>query len=788
MGSPTLLGLLLVLLGYLPLVGGPGYEGALVAGLVAPGWTGVGAVLLLRRRVLREGALRRGELSALALGSGSAHAGAVLLAALVHALRLGACEPLRDFALLALGPMAGCLLAAFVAVTLALLVCPRLGRLGLRGALAAPTLVALGLAAPLASAAAGLGRVYCTATVQVFDPFVGHFAGPLYDMIDPDLARLGALRAATLLSVLGAAALLAALELRLGRGALRGRLPALRVASTSPLVVALGGLALALGLGLGLVQPGLVPTERVLAAALPGRASAPGCVVWYSPGVAARAGERVARECAAHRLQLSRALGLSKRLGPGSVRVLLFADAKEKQRLLGAGVTSVAKPWRRELYLQAGPYPHPVLGHELVHVLLAPIAGGPLGVPGALGGLVPDPLRVEGLAVALAPGEGAEPSVRELARVMLELGRLPSAADLTGLSFYGTSAARAYTASGAFVEYLLEVRGARDVRAWYGGAELERVTGRSLPELDTDFRVWLRARPAPPALVELARPRFTEPAVFERRCPHAAARRLAAASAACGIDTTLVARELHAALRLDPTRSEARTELPLCAARAGEPGRALSEASALLAAAGSSPASRRQLRAVAGDAAWQLGDDAGAAAHYGALLGEPLLGAELRSVALKAWALGEGGGARRVVQAGLLDAERAPARASAELGAAVAAPELAPAVRAAAAYLLGLRLLEEAPERALELLDLAARGPLPLPEHRAEAQARAVVAACLAGQPERARALLSALEQGAALERARRERLGRLVERCSALPEPRVPGADSGGGRAGRDR
>ena len=36
---------------------------------------------------------------------------------------------------------------------------------------------------------------------------------------------------------------------------------------------------------------------------------------------------------------------------------------------MGAADTYIAKPWRREVYVQAAGYPHPVLGHELMHVL-----------------------------------------------------------------------------------------------------------------------------------------------------------------------------------------------------------------------------------------------------------------------------------------------------------------------------------------------------------------------------------------------------------------------------------
>ena len=66
-----------------------------------------------------------------------------------------------------------------------------------------------------------------------------------------------------------------------------------------------------------------------------------------------------------------------------------FRDAADKKRLMGAGDTYIAKPWRREVYLQVAAYPHPVLGHELAHVIAGAFGQGPFHVAGPLGGLWP---------------------------------------------------------------------------------------------------------------------------------------------------------------------------------------------------------------------------------------------------------------------------------------------------------------------------------------------------------------------------------------------------------------
>ena len=56
--------------------------------------------------------------------------------------------------------------------------------------------------------------------------------------------------------------------------------------------------------------------------------------------------------------------------------------------------------------MAAAPYPHPVIGHELAHVLAGSFGEGPFRVAGAAGGLVPNPGLIEGVAVA-QPRQGA---------------------------------------------------------------------------------------------------------------------------------------------------------------------------------------------------------------------------------------------------------------------------------------------------------------------------------------------------------------------------------------------
>src|SRR5436305_6123751 len=66
------------------------------------------------------------------------------------------------------------------------------------------------------------------------------------------------------------------------------------------------------------------------------------------------------------------------------IEIYLYRSAEEKRILIGAAETSFTKPWLRQIHTNDAPAPHPILRHELVHAVGAPIARGPWGVPGGL--------------------------------------------------------------------------------------------------------------------------------------------------------------------------------------------------------------------------------------------------------------------------------------------------------------------------------------------------------------------------------------------------------------------
>ncbi|MDP9037272.1 MAG: hypothetical protein M3O50_20935 [Myxococcota bacterium] len=428
--------------------------------------------------------------------------------ALLHALRVGLCDLWGGTALFVLTAGFGALMGgAWGAVVGEACRGRRSRRVGC---------VLLGLAAPLAGIVGSLARFYASPMVFQYDPFFGFFSGALYDTVVDVRPELWTYRAGSLATLTGAVLVASALK----------RTPDDRMVlydgrsnGSASSRLALGLLALAASVVMVAKGPllGHWQTADTIAAALGGRLAGARCDVVYPDSLRAAEAMLLVQDCDQELVSAETALGAHL---DGRMTAYVFRDADEKRRLMGAAETSIAKPWRREIYVQLSGFPHPVLGHEIAHVLSGTFGRGPLRIAGAAGGLWPNPGLIEGIAVAASPDDD-ELTVAQWARAMLDLGILPRAERLFSLGFLGDNAAKSYTAAGAFVGWILHERGAEVVRAWYGGASLEAMTGRPWEGLDDAFREALRHLEMPPEASSYARAKFSRPSVWARQCPHA---------------------------------------------------------------------------------------------------------------------------------------------------------------------------------------------------------------------------------------------------------------------------
>lgn len=582
---------------------GPGYELALAFGIVGP---------FLASLWVSLGQSKRSFLGSLARGG--ALFGIIWILAVLGSWMSPACERSEGYALLALGSGLGVVLAALVTESV----------MTLRSAIPALERVprwAVGVLVPLGPIAVGLHGLYASPSVFAYSEFLGYFAGPLYDRVEYRFDTLLTYRAISLMLAASCALLI--------RKEAKARWA--------------GGACLALYSGLRLSGDlfGHETSAASLSRALNGSAAWGPCTVRYAPDKTRRTeAELVARECSVHLREVSEYFGVE---APGRVTVHLFASVAEKAIWTGAGRTYVAKPWRDEVYVHASGYPHPVLRHELAHVVAARFGRGPFKIAGALAGLIPDPGRIEGFAVAAAPSESSDGTLAEWARAQLDQGAMPPLGRLFQFGFYGESSARAYGAAGAFVAFLHEQYGASTLRAWYAGAKLESLTKKSLSELEESFHDALKQENVPAVVRNAARERYSTPAVLERVCPHAVDRALAEAQEICSLDPRLAEREVERAAAWDPGAKGEALWLSDCFLRTGDS----AHASAILSPKSEdAPWVREEKTEKNADLDWLGGERERALAAYLALVERATSSAGLRALDLKIWALTTAQGSR----------------------------------------------------------------------------------------------------------------------------------------------
>lgn len=550
----TTVAVVLGAVGFLPLFGGPGYESSLASGLVAPAAAAVATAIdaAERRAAPLEGIVR-------GVCSGAFMAAIALAIATIHGVRAGMCDPLGGIVFFLITAGVGSLLGGVWGAVAGEAVAQAFPG-GRHRALCA----ALACAGPLAGIGISLLRFYASPIIFAFDPFFGYFSGTLYDTAIDLPNEICTYRAGSAAVLVGAVLVAAAMQRKVG-----GRLFVARPRDNPRAFACLVSGSLLFGVQAAIAAEGSnlghTQSARSLAAALGGRAFGDRCDIVYPDVLTEGQANLLVRDCEEQLTTDEAQLGARLR---GRITVYEFSDAAQKRKLMGAGSTSIAKPWRREVYVQLAAYPHPVLGHEIAHVVAGTFARGLFRIGGAM---LPNPGLIEGVAMVASPDDDALTDV-QWARAMLVSDLLPSSHELFSLGFLSLSAQRSYTAAAAFVQWV-EIRwGLSALHRWYAGASIESLTGSSFEALDRDFRSWLQMQAPSPEADRYAQAAFARPSVWQRKCPH-------------WVDSLVEAgircRDSHRweqsekcfaqAVAVDPGDWDARLDLALVAKSRGEP-------------------------------------------------------------------------------------------------------------------------------------------------------------------------------------------------------------------------
>ncbi len=207
------------------------------------------------------------------------------------------------------------------------------------------------------------------------------------------------------------------------------------------------------------------------------------------------------------------------------LKSFVYKDRAQKARLMGASGTQIARPWVGEIHIHGFRYPHPVLKHELAHIFAGAFARGLFKVPTRFGVLVNMAL-VEGIAVA-ADWPSDELTVHGWACAMQALGLAPDLRKaLHPFGFWSIASARAYTAAGSFVRYLVEQYGMDRLKQVYRINDFDKAYGASVSELVGEWESFLKGLALPNRDLLVAEHRFSRPSIFQKVCARSLANAL----------------------------------------------------------------------------------------------------------------------------------------------------------------------------------------------------------------------------------------------------------------------
>jgi tetratricopeptide (TPR) repeat protein len=346
-------------------------------------------------------------------------------------------------------------------------------------------------------------RLYERPPIFSYNPVFGFFPGPLYDEAIPITITLIVYRITIVFW-----GLLFLVSLRLIRGFKYRVIRAGDVLIFFTLVLVLFALNLKEEeLGISYTRDYI--TQNFLTSSL----ETEHFVIYYAPGTPeAKHIELIAEdhEWRYHQLKEFLKVNSNGTVSP-KVRSYIYPDIETRKKIIGAGDTTIANPIHREIHLVYDSFPHPVLKHELTHVISSEFGMKILRISPKVG-------LIEGLAVAADWNEnGFTP--HEWSKSMIKSGAAPDIKGIIGFGFWYAPPKKSYTLMGSFCRYLIDTYGVEKFKILYRTGEFIKVYGKSLDELVSEWKKFLDGIYIPESAPVLAEYRFSEPSIFGGRCP-----------------------------------------------------------------------------------------------------------------------------------------------------------------------------------------------------------------------------------------------------------------------------
>ncbi len=354
-------------------------------------------------------------------------------------------------------------------------------------------------------------HIYRNPAIFIYNPFAGFFSGALYDtviVIDDRLALYRLNNVAQILLVIAFA--------RAAWDRLAGRLTfaALRRARPSRHVAVVIAAAAAFAFWVARGEIGYEVSRADVQAQLGKRLEDERIVLLYDRSIPDGEARHLLE---AHRFRLDQ---IEARLGqrfPRRITSYVYATAAQKRLLMGAGQVYIAKPWLDEIHLNRVAFDHPVIRHELAHVVLGIYADPPLHIPTS-SCVLPQMALVEGAAEAFEWDTG-QLSPHEWSAAMRAAKKAPDLRTLLGPGgFYNQGSDTAYTLTGSFVRWVLDRYGIDKLQTIYRDGDFAAALGVPLESLVSAWEAYLDALVMPADAAGLATGRFNTAAIHRRPC------------------------------------------------------------------------------------------------------------------------------------------------------------------------------------------------------------------------------------------------------------------------------
>jgi len=358
--------------------------------------------------------------------------------------------------------------------------------------------IIIGLATIFIIAIYALWKLYYGISLFVFNPIFGFFPGPLYDEAIPITLTLIISRITVLLW--GIAILLV---LRIAEGLNKNLIRIWDALFFIILTIVIITVHLN-GSEIGISYTRDYITQNVLSGAV----ETENFTIYYDPGSpGAKDIELIAMDHEWRYKQIKETLKVKP---DAKIKSYVYPDTETRKKLIGAGETTIANPVHNEIHLIYDSFPHPVLKHELVHVMAGEFGNDVLRISPKIG-------LLEGIAGAV-DWRGQKYTPHQWSKVMIELGIAPQIEDITGFGFWYAPAEVGYTLMGSFSKYLIDTYGIEKYKSAYKTGSFSEY-GKNVDELAREWNEFLKLVEAPPETKAIAEARFSRPSIFQAKCP-----------------------------------------------------------------------------------------------------------------------------------------------------------------------------------------------------------------------------------------------------------------------------